>query len=135
MRRIWSLLGVGLIGVAAAGAILPGIPTAPFILLAGACFSRSSQRLHAWLRNHRRFGTLLRDWEEHGAIGRRARWAAIGLIILVGGVSLWFLDWRPGQIALGLLLVGAIVFLGTRPDPPHEAAPLPGGSVAREGET
>ncbi len=70
-------LGLGIVGIA-----LPVLPTTPFLLLAAACFARSSERLYFWLLSHRWFGPYLRNWREHKAITLRAK-----VIILI---SLWF---------------------------------------------
>ncbi|MFD1809340.1 YbaN family protein [Gemmobacter lanyuensis] len=40
------------------------------MILAAACFARSSPRLHDWLWHHRVFGPAIRDWRRHGAIPR-----------------------------------------------------------------
>jgi hypothetical protein len=52
----WAFLGLGALGLA-----LPVLPTAPFVLLAAACFMRSSERLHSWLVGHRVFGRHIGD--------------------------------------------------------------------------
>jgi uncharacterized membrane protein YbaN (DUF454 family) len=79
-RLIYKALGWASVGMAVVGAILPGIPTAPFVVLAGYFFVRSSPEAHQWLRRSRWFGTLLRDWEEHRAVRRPVRNTAVGLI-------------------------------------------------------
>jgi uncharacterized membrane protein YbaN (DUF454 family) len=79
-RTIYKALGWSSVGMAVVGAILPGIPTVPFVVLAGYFFVRSSPEAHEWLRQSRWFGTLLRDWEEHRGVRRSVRNAAAGLI-------------------------------------------------------
>lgn len=64
-------LALGIIGI-----VVPGLPTTPFVLLAAWAAARSSARLHAWLRHHRLFGPMIRDWQARGAVSRRAKWAA-----------------------------------------------------------
>lgn len=118
MRILWLTAGIFFTGIGIVGAFLPVLPTTVFLLLATACFARSSPRLHGWLVNHPAFGPPIRNWQEHGAISRRAKRLAIGTMVLVCGVSV-ALGLHPvalaGQVAL--ILVGA-VFILTRPDGP-----------------
>jgi len=74
----WAFLIVGwiffVLGII--GALLPVMPTAPFILLAAGCWARSSRRFHFWLINHKYFGKFVRDWEERRAVPLYAKWLA-----------------------------------------------------------
>lgn len=111
-----SLL-LGLIGV-----VLPGLPTTPFVLLAGACYAKASPRLHAWLLNHRWMGPMLRDWEAHRSLTRRTKTIAIASMLVMVSLSIWGFRHRlVAQIALAVLgAIGAWVVLRipTRPAPP-----------------
>jgi hypothetical protein len=55
------LIAAGLlcVALATAGVFLPILPTTPFLLLAAACFARSSERLYRWLHENRWFGPFL----------------------------------------------------------------------------
>ncbi|MBO8157004.1 MAG: YbaN family protein [Bacillaceae bacterium] len=61
-------LGLGIIGI-----VLPLIPTTPLLLLAAACFVRSSDKLYDWLLNHRWFGTYIRNFREQRGIPLKAK--------------------------------------------------------------
>jgi len=69
VRKI-LLVTAGTISVALAtlGIFIPLLPTTPFLLLAVTCYTRSSDRLHDWLINHRWFGPYIRNYREHRAI-------------------------------------------------------------------
>jgi uncharacterized membrane protein YbaN (DUF454 family) len=71
----WLLISVGAIcvGLGVLGIVVPLLPTTPFLLLAGACFIRSSDRLYQRLITHRTLGPYIRNYREHRAITRRAR--------------------------------------------------------------
>ena len=81
MKKI-VLTACGLLALAlgTAGIFLPLLPTTPFMLLAAACFFRSSARLYNWLLAHKRFGRIIRQYREHHAISRRARLATLALL-------------------------------------------------------
>jgi uncharacterized protein len=70
------------------GIILPGVPTTPWVLLAGYCFSRSSPRLERWLKRSPVFGRLLRDWDEHRGIRRPVKVFAVCLVVIVVTLSI-----------------------------------------------
>ena len=90
------------------GIFLPLLPTTPFMLLAAACFARSSRRFHDWLLANRTFGPLIREWERHRTIPRRTKLTAIGLMSLTLAVSIVFFvepPWLQAVLAaIGVLL-------------------------------
>jgi uncharacterized protein len=108
------LIGAGVVSLVLGiiGVVLPVLPTTPFVLLAAACFARSSQRFHAMLLRNRLFGSLIREWEQHRSIPRRTKLWAIALMSLTLGSSIVFFVQAP---ALKLLLaatgVGVAVWL------------------------
>ena len=57
------------------------------ILIAAFAASRGSDRLHRYLVTHPRFGPSILDWQAHGAVSRRAKWAAT-LTMLLSAVVL-----------------------------------------------
>ena len=86
-KLLWITLGWLSVGLGIAGAVLPILPTTPFMLLAAYCFAHSSPRLHAWIVNHPTFGPPVRNWQSHGAITRRAK-----LLGLTLGAAPWWKD-------------------------------------------
>ena len=81
-RWLWWLLAYASLGIGIVGIVVPGLPTVPFVLLAAFAAARGSRRLHAWLLAHRQFGPMIRDWEREGAVSRRAKRLAIGMMAL-----------------------------------------------------
>lgn len=114
----WLLLGTGFffVGLAALGVVLPVLPTTPFLLIAAACFARSSPRFYNWLLANQFFGPLIREWRSARALPRHAKFAAIGMIAVVGGSSVAFFVAHPwAKLALGALLLGLVVWLWRLP--------------------
>lgn len=119
-RFLWLLLGLAATGCGIAGAVLPLVPTTPFLLLAAVCFARSSPRLHAWLMSHPRFGPLIDNWQRHRAIGRGAKRAALAVMAFALAMS-WLLA-VPGWVLVvqGAVLAAVAAFILSRPDGPAE---------------
>jgi uncharacterized membrane protein YbaN (DUF454 family) len=115
-QRLFLALGCVCFGLGVIGAVVPLLPTTPFLLLAAACWARSSRRFHDWLLRHRVFGPTLRTWEQHRALPPRVKFRAIVLLVLVLGTSAWLFVpgtvARAGVAACGLALV---VFLARLP--------------------
>lgn len=119
-QALWFVVGLFALALAVIGAVLPLLPTTPFLLVAAFAFARSSEKLHRWLHDHAHFGPLILNWQRHGAISRRAKTAALGVIAATPVVS-----WLAGVAGHILLLQTAILavvalFIVTRPAPPPE---------------
>lgn len=118
MRVLWLLLGVTALILGLIGLFLPIMPTAPFIILAALCFSKSSKRLHDWLLAHPQFGPIILNWQEYGAIAPWAKRLSVGMMAVSVGIG-GFLGLQGWIVALHAAIVAAVaLFILTRPDGP-----------------
>ncbi|HSW51886.1 MAG TPA: YbaN family protein [Sulfuricaulis sp.] len=112
VRLVFLLLGLGFVAIGVAGIFLPVLPTTPFMLLAAACFARSSDRFYHWLLNHRVFGHTVREWQQHRSIPRRTKWFAIVTMAATLSVSIvFFVPYAALQVALALFGVVLAIYL------------------------
>ena len=85
------------------------------LLIAAYAFARSSPRLHRWLLEHKVFGGLIRDWQDHGAISKRAKGAAVlsmGAVLVLSAL----LGVPPWVLGLQAVILGCVaLFILTRP--------------------
>jgi uncharacterized protein len=103
----WLCVVLGLIG-----AVLPVLPTTPFLILALLLFSNSSPRFHAMLLNHPWFGPTLQQWESNKSLARATKKKATGLIILTFGLSIYLVSpnlWL--QLMLVALCMALLIFI------------------------
>lgn len=117
-RPLWVAAGSLSLALGVAGAVLPLLPTTPFVLLSAFCYARGSRRLHDWLVTHPRFGPGIEAWSRHRAISRPAKHMALAamaaalLVSLAAGVSLRIVALQA------LVMAGVAAFILTRPSPP-----------------
>ncbi len=123
-KAVWLCLGLFCVVVGVIGVFVPLLPTTGPLILALACFARSSPSLEGWLLNHPRFGPGLRLWREFGAVPRAAKvFTCLGMTL---GFAVFWLTVRPsllvsGMVGAGLTLCAAYVV--SRPAPPSGAQP------------
>lgn len=106
-RVLYRWLGLGFVGLGVLGALLPILPTTPFLLLASYFFVRSSPGLHLWLLRSRIFGPFLRDWDRHRAVRRKVKVVALLMVPTAVGASVYF-GRLPWYLVLLLVVLGAI---------------------------
>ena len=101
-RHLLMVLGWLFVILGAIGALLPLLPTTPFLILALACFSKGSPRFHAMLLHNKWFGPALKQWEQTHTIRRKVKHKAMTLIVATFSISIWVLS---GRVELQLMLV------------------------------
>jgi len=116
IRALWLIGGLISLGLGIIGAVLPLLPTVPFLLLAAFCFARSSDRLHGWLLHHPTFGPAIRNWRDHGAISRRAKRLATVSILAAFSLSV-ALGLGPKILTAQAIMLGLVsLFIWSRPE-------------------
>ena len=71
MKKIlYMILGCIGLGVGTLGAVLPVLPTIPFLMLAAFCFARSSEKLDRWFKGTKLYKDNLEDY----VAGRGMTW-------------------------------------------------------------
>jgi len=90
--RRWLLIGAGTLstGLGIIGVFVPVLPTTPFLLLAAACYMRSSERFYQWLIDNRIFGAYVRNYIEGRGMPIKIKISTILLLWLTIGVTVAF---------------------------------------------
>jgi uncharacterized membrane protein YbaN (DUF454 family) len=106
-NAVFVTSGTIFLALAVVGIFLPLLPTTPFLLLASACYLRSSRRLHQWLLNHGKLGAYIRAFEEGKGIPRRAKIIALATMWVSMSATIYWVG-RPWA-QLTLLAIGTAV--------------------------
>jgi len=93
--------GLGIIGI-----FIPILPTTPFLLLAAACYMRSSERFYQWLINNRIFGAYVRNYIEGRGMPVRIKIFTILLLWLTIGLGITF---GVQNIVIRIVLIGIAI--------------------------
>ncbi len=119
LRMVLIVCGWIAVTLGVAGIFLPVLPTVPFLLLASACFAKSSEVFHEWLVRHDRLGPLLQDYLNGEGIPLRAKVSAVVMICSSISVSaLFFVDsprLKLALVAIALVLCGYLLSRPTLP--------------------
>ncbi len=110
----WFLLVFGFVAVALGvlGIFLPVLPTVPFLLLAAACFTRSSERFYSWLIDHAHLGPMIQPYLDGEGLKRSTKFKAITLVWISITISVLLLGDRFWvQVILITIALGVTVYL------------------------
>ena len=119
-QHVLRVLGIAFVGLGFLGVFLPLLPTTPFLLLALACFARSSPAIHHWLINHRMLGPYIVDWERDRSIPFGAK---ITSVVMMSASFAWLaLGTNAPAIAIwmtGIIMICVAAYIVTRPTSGH----------------
>ena len=102
-------LGLGIIGI-----FLPILPTTPFLLLAAACYARSSKRFYNWLLKNKWFGKYIERYREGKGIPLKVKIYIITLLwITILLSTIFFIEIFWIRILLILIAVGVTIHILT----------------------
>lgn len=117
LRRLaWRALALACVALGAAGAVLPGLPTVPFLLVAAWAGSRGWPALEARLLAHPKYGPDIRRWRDHGAVPRRAKWASSVMMVFSTGVIALSSLPLAAKIGVPAFMACVAVWLWRRPE-------------------
>ena len=105
-RQLLIIIGTIFVVIGVIGIFIPILPTTPFLLLAAACYIRSSQKFYRWLMNNRLFGVYIRNYIEGKGIPIKVKVFTIVLLWVTIGISIWVA--APNLIVKIILIIVAI---------------------------
>ena len=114
---LWRTLAIVFLVLGVAGAVLPVLPTVPFLIAAAWAGGRGWPELERWLLGHPTYGIHIQRWRQGGFVPRRAKLAAISMM----AISAAGMQFAPlpmiVRVAAPLVMAGVAAWLWTRPEP------------------
>jgi len=107
-RGLWFAAGTASLAAGLVGIAVPLLPTTPFLLIAAACYARSSARMYRWMMGNRLVGEYMRGYLEGKGVPWRAKAVSIGLLWAVISVSAAFFV-ESSAVRLVMLAVAILV--------------------------
>ena len=111
-RWVLIIIGSFFTGLGILGIFLPLLPTTPFLLLAAACYIRSSERFYNWLMNNKWLGNYIKNYLEGKGVSLKSKVLSISLLWITIGYSVVFVvNIFPIRVILILIAIGVTIHL------------------------
>ncbi len=111
-RWVLIIIGSFFTGLGILGIFLPLLPTTPFLLLAAACYIRSSERFYNWLINNKWLGNYIKNYLEGKGVSLKVKVLSISLLWITIGYSVVFVvNIFPIRVILILIAIGVTIHI------------------------
>ena len=108
VKSFLLLLGFIFVGLGFIGIIIPGMPTTVFMILAAACFAKSSPKFEQWILDLPGIGRLVQDHRDGLGMPQKSKAIAITMMVLAVTLSIIFAI----RSTLIKILVGGVGIIG-----------------------
>lgn len=110
---LWAAGGFLFFALGMVGAVLPILPTTPFILVAAFCFARSSDRLNSWFKGTKVYKMVFEGYMTKRSMTLRAKLTILVPVTALLAVSFAMMSNVPvGRAIVAIVWVGHIVYFG-----------------------
>lgn len=112
-KILWITIGFIGLGLGVLGAVLPLLPTFPFLLLAAFSFGRSSERLHTWFTGTKLYKNNLESYVKGQGMTRRTKvkiMITVTLLMMFGFFMMFRKNLYVPCIILGAVWVFHLVY-------------------------
>ena len=114
MKKIlYIILGCVGVGMGAVGAVIPMLPTFPFLLLATFCFASSSEKLDCWFKNTKLYKDNLADFAAGKGMTKKTKiriMVTVTLLMSVGFIMMGLKGIVTGCVVLGFVWLFHLVY-------------------------
>lgn len=110
-KTICAVLGCIALGLGVLGAVLPILPTVPFLMAAACLFARSSRRLDEWFKGTGLYRRHLEDYVAGRGMSVATKVRIMVMVTLLLGVGFAMMGGAPaGRAVLVVVWLGHIAY-------------------------
>lgn len=111
-RYLYLISGFLLVVIGVIGIFLPILPTTIFLILASACFVKSSPRANEWLRNHKILGIYIKNYQDKSGLTIKAKVFNIAFLwIMILSSAYFFTEELYIKLLLIAIAIGVTIHL------------------------
>jgi len=113
VRALFFVAGTVSLAIGTIGIVLPILPTTPLLLLALACYCRSSKRMTKWVLTNKYFGSYIRRYKEGKGIPIKTKIIAIAILWVTISYSAFFIvnNWWIVQLILFAIAIAVSIHI------------------------
>lgn len=111
LKPLYIILGSICLILGTIGIFLPILPTTPFYLLTAFFYFRSSERLYNKVMSYPVFSSIVKDYQEHRIIPRRAKVISISIMLLSMGFSIYLIKILWVKVLLAVIGIAVSLFI------------------------
>lgn len=109
---LYLISGFILVVIGVIGIFLPILPTTIFLILASACFVKSSPRANEWLRNHKILGIYIKNYQDKTGLTVKAKVFNIAFLwIMILSSAYFFTEELYIKLLLIAIAIGVTIHL------------------------
>lgn len=113
MRYVLIALGIVFTVIAFTGAVLPLLPTTPFLILAAICFTNSSRKFKIWLESTQIYKNYVENLKKYKGYTMKEKIRILISLYIVVGFSIFMISNLYIRIGLMIMVVIQIIVLFT----------------------
>ncbi|MDR1820460.1 MAG: YbaN family protein [Methanobrevibacter sp.] len=116
-RIIYFIFGAVFLSLGAIGAVLPFLPTTPFVIVAAFCFGRSSEMAEKWILSNKYFGAYIENYRNKVGIPLKIKVRSILFLwatLIVSMIYAWSLLNFVILLIVGIAISSHIYLLKTK---------------------
>ena len=115
VKSFLLLLGFIFVGLGFIGIVIPGMPTTVFMILAAACFAKSSPKFEQWILDLPGVGRLVQDHRDGLGMPQKSKAIAITMMVVAVTLSIIFaITSTLIQILVGGVGIIGVWYVGVR---------------------